>query len=79
VEVTEDCIKIHHEQLHGLYCTPNNIQVMKLRRKRWAGHVERMSEDKNTHRGLLRKRGGKRRLRRPRRNWKDNILKNLRD
>jgi hypothetical protein len=31
--------KLRREQLHGLYSSPNIIQVVKLRRMRWVGHV----------------------------------------
>ena len=44
VEVTGDWIKLRNEQLHDLYCSPNIIWVMKLRRMRWVGHVAHMGE-----------------------------------
>jgi hypothetical protein len=31
--------KLHNEELHNLYSTPNIIRKMTSRRKRWAGHV----------------------------------------
>jgi hypothetical protein len=34
--------KLHNEELHNLYSSPNIIRTTKSRRKRWAGHVERM-------------------------------------
>jgi len=37
-EVTGEWRRLHNEELHGLYCTPN-ISVMKSRRMRWVGHV----------------------------------------
>jgi hypothetical protein len=40
---------------------------MKLRRMRWAGHVARMGEKRNSYRLLVRKPEGKRPLGRPRR------------
>jgi hypothetical protein len=33
--------KLHNEELHDLYCSSNIVRVMKSRRMRWAGHVER--------------------------------------
>jgi len=38
-EVTEGWGKMHIEGLHALYSSPNAIQVIKLRRMSWAGHV----------------------------------------
>jgi hypothetical protein len=31
--------KIHNDELHGLYSSPNIVKVIKSRRMRWAGHV----------------------------------------
>jgi hypothetical protein len=48
---------------------------MKSRRKRWAGHVTRMGEEKkNGYRLLVGKPEGRRPLGRLRRRWVDNIL-----
>jgi hypothetical protein len=33
--------RLHNEELHNLYASPNIIRVIKSRRIRWAGHVER--------------------------------------
>jgi hypothetical protein len=46
-EVTGDCRKLHNEELHNLYSSPNIIRMIKSRRKRWAGHVARMGETRN--------------------------------
>jgi hypothetical protein len=46
---------------------------------RWAGHVERMGEDRVVHRVLVGKAEGKRPLARPRRRWEDNIKMNLQE
>jgi hypothetical protein len=43
-EVTSGWRKLHNEELHGLYCSPSNVTVIKARRMRWAGHVARMGE-----------------------------------
>jgi hypothetical protein len=32
------------EELHDLYCSPNIVQVIKLKRMRWVGHVARMEK-----------------------------------
>jgi hypothetical protein len=31
--------KLHNDELHGLYSSPNIVRVIKSRRMRWAGHV----------------------------------------
>jgi hypothetical protein len=38
-EVTGDCRKLHNEELHNLYSSPNIIRMIKSRRMRWPGHV----------------------------------------
>jgi hypothetical protein len=30
--------KLHNEELHSLYFSPNIVRVIKSRRMRWAGH-----------------------------------------
>jgi hypothetical protein len=44
-EVTGEWRKLHDEELHILYSSPNIIRQIKSRRVRWAGHVARMGED----------------------------------
>jgi hypothetical protein len=34
--------KLHNDELHSLYSSPNIVGVIKSRRMRWAGHVARM-------------------------------------
>jgi hypothetical protein len=34
--------KLHNEELHNLYTSPNIITTVKPRSMRWAGHVTRM-------------------------------------
>jgi hypothetical protein len=36
--------KLHNDELHNLYSSPNIVRVIKSRRIRWAGHVARMGE-----------------------------------
>jgi hypothetical protein len=36
--------KLHNDELHRLYSSPNNVKVIKARRMRWAEHVARMGE-----------------------------------
>jgi hypothetical protein len=53
--VTGDWRKLHNEELHNLYFSPNIIRMMKSRRMRWAGHVARMGETRNAYRILVEK------------------------
>jgi hypothetical protein len=39
-EMMGDWRKLHNEELHNLYSSPNRL--IKSRRMRWAGHVARM-------------------------------------
>jgi hypothetical protein len=41
-EVMGEWRKMHNEELHNLYSSPNIIRMIKQRRMRWAGHVARM-------------------------------------
>jgi hypothetical protein len=70
-EVTGDWRKLHNEELHNLYSSPNIIGMIKSR-MRWAGYVARMGEKRNACRILVGKQEGKRPLGRPRRKWVDN-------
>jgi hypothetical protein len=65
--------KLHNEELHDLYSSPNIIRTIKSRRMRWAEHVASMEEKRSAYRLLVRKPEGKRPLRRSRRMWVDNI------
>jgi hypothetical protein len=66
---------LHNEEIHDLYSSPSIIRIMKTRRMRWAGHLERMVEKRNAYRLLVGKPEGK--LGRPRRRWLDNIRVDL--
>jgi hypothetical protein len=69
--------KLHNEELHDLYSSPGIIRINKARRMRWAGHVARIREKRNTYRLLLGKPEGKSPQGRPRRRWLDNIRMDL--
>ena len=70
---------MHNEELNDLYSSPNIVWVIKSRRMRWAGHVARMSEEREVYRDLVGKPEGRRPLRRPRRRWVDNIRMDLQE
>jgi hypothetical protein len=48
-EVTGEWRKLHNEELHNLYSSPNTIRQIKSRKMRWAGHVARMGEERNVY------------------------------
>jgi hypothetical protein len=43
-KVTGGWRTLHNEELHGLYSSPGIVSVIKSRRIRWAGHVDRTRE-----------------------------------
>ena len=74
-----ECRRLHNEELHSLYRSPNIVKVIKSRRLRWAGHVARMEEGKSAFKILTGKPTGKRPLGRPRHRWEDNIRMDLKE
>jgi len=78
-EVTREGRKLHDEELNDLYSSLNTVRVIKLRRMRWVGHVERMGEKKGVYRVLVGKPERKRPLGRPRRRWEDTIKMDLQE
>jgi hypothetical protein len=78
-EVTGEWRKLHNEELHNLYSSPDIIRHVKLRRMRWAGHVARMGEERKVYKVLVGKPEGKRPLGRPSRRWEDGIRMDLRE
>jgi hypothetical protein len=49
-DVTGDWRKLHDDELHNLYPSPNIIRTIKSRRMRWARHVARMGKTRNAYR-----------------------------
>jgi hypothetical protein len=78
-EVTGEWRKLHNEELHNLYSSPDIIRQVKSRRMRWAGHVARIGEETKVYKILVGKPEGKRPLGRPRRTWEDGIRMDLRE
>jgi hypothetical protein len=56
-EVAGDWRRLHHEELHNLYASPNITTVMNSRGVRWAGHVIRMGDMINVYSILVGKIG----------------------
>jgi len=69
--------RLHNEELNDLYCSPNVMRVINLRRIRWAGHVACMGEMRGVYRVLVGKPEGRRPLGRPKLRWEDNIKVDL--
>jgi hypothetical protein len=78
-EVTGEWRKLHSEELHSLYSSPDIIRQVKSRRMMWAGHVARMGEERKVYKVWVGKPEGKSPLRRPRRRWEDGIRMDLRE
>jgi hypothetical protein len=78
-EVAGGWRRLHNEELHNLYTSPNVIRGIRSRRVRWAGHVARMGTMGNAHNNSVGKPEGKRSLGKPRCRWEDNIEMDLRD
>jgi hypothetical protein len=70
--------RLHNEELHNLYTSPNITGVMKSRMK-WTGHRAHMEELRNAYRLLVRKPEMKRLLGRPRHRWEVNIRMDIKE
>ena len=49
-EITGEWRQSHNSELHALYSALNIIRNVKSRRLRWAGHVARMDQSRNSYR-----------------------------
>jgi hypothetical protein len=47
--VTGGWRELHNEELRDLYSSPNIIRIIKSWRMRWAGHVTRKGEKRDTY------------------------------
>jgi hypothetical protein len=71
--------KLHNDELHILYSSPNIVRMIKSKRMTGAGHMASVGEGRGVYRVLVRRPGGKRPLGRPRRRWENNIEMDLRE
>jgi hypothetical protein len=58
--------RLHNDELHNLYSSPNIVRMIKSRRMRWVAHVVCMGEGRGVYRVLVGRPKGKRPLGRPR-------------
>jgi hypothetical protein len=61
-EVTGEWRKLQNDELRDVYSLPNIVRVVKSRRIRWAGHVERRGSGRVVHGILVGRPEGKRLL-----------------
>ena len=52
-EVTGELRRLHSEELHDLYCSPNISRMIKSGRMRWAGNVARIGDRRGAYRVLV--------------------------
>jgi hypothetical protein len=71
--------KLHNDEIHNLYSSPNIVRVVKSKRMMWAGHVARMGDGGGVYGVLIGRPEGERPLRRRRHKWEDNIKMDLRE
>ena len=67
--------RIHIEELHSLYRSPNIVRVIKFKRLRWADYVVRMEERRSAFKILTVRPTGNMPSGRPRCRWEDNITR----
>jgi hypothetical protein len=72
-EVTGRRRRLHNEELHDMYSSPNIIQVIKSIAIGWAGQVAFMGERRGAYRGLVARPEGKRPFGRSRIRWENKI------
>jgi hypothetical protein len=78
-EMTGGWRKLHNEDVHNLYSSPNKIRMIKSRRMRWTMYVARMEEKRNSYKILVGRPKGKRSLVIGRRRRENNIKVDFRE
>jgi hypothetical protein len=73
--------KLHNDEPHSLYSSPDIVRVSKSRRMKWAGHAAMWHEwgRERCFHSFVGSLEGKKPLGRPIRSWKDNIKMDLRE
>jgi hypothetical protein len=75
-EVTRGWRKLHNEEFHNLYSSPNIVRVKQSKRMRWVGHVWEMI---NNYKTLVRNPERRKPFERPRSRWENNVKMDLRE
>jgi hypothetical protein len=70
--------KLHNDELHSLYSSPNIARVIKSSRMRWVRRGKH-GEGRGAYRVLVGRPEGKRPMEGPRHRWEDNIKMDLRE
>jgi hypothetical protein len=78
-EATGEWRRLHSEEFHNLYSSPDIIRQIKSRRKGWAGHVARTGEERKVYKVLVKNPEGKRPLGIPRSRWENGVRMDLRE
>jgi hypothetical protein len=78
-DATGESRRLHNEELHDLYSSPNIVRVIKSRRMRWAGNVACMGEKRGAYRTFVGRPEGRRPLGRPKRRREYNIIMDLQE
>jgi hypothetical protein len=77
-EVAGGWRRLHSEELHNLFVSPNVITVIKSRRMRWVGHAAQMEEMRNACNSFVRRPEEKGPHARLRHRWDDHVRMDLR-
>ena len=59
-ETVAEWRKLHNEELHDMYSSPDNVRIIKSKRMRWVEHAARVGQKSNAYRGLVCKTEGRR-------------------
>jgi hypothetical protein len=71
--------KLHNEELHNLYSSPNTTRQIKSKRMRRTGHVARKGDERTVYTVFVGKPEGKRPLGKPRGRWDYGVRRHLRE
>jgi hypothetical protein len=78
-EQTGEWRRLLNEEVYDLCSSPNTIQMIKLRRMRWVGHLPHMGGRRGAYRVLVGRPEEKRALERPWHIWEFNIEMDLQE
>jgi hypothetical protein len=76
-EVTGDWRKLHNEELHNMYYSPNIIRIIKFKEDEMGRTCSTYGGEKSAYSASIGKCEGKRPVGRQRRKWEDSTTKDL--